>query len=260
MSFSRKILKSLFLIWLFLGIGVYVILRMNYYPPVLMYHAIDENWDKSRLSVSPRAFLKQMTFLREKGYRVVSLEEMADFVRKNQRPPSKSAAITFDDGFENNFLYAYPVFKKLNFPAVIFVVTDWIGKEGYLTAGQVKEMSDNGIEIGSHTKSHAWLPSLDVESLYREIYDSKKELEEITGREVRYFSYPLGGFNEKVIQMVKEAGYALAAATNPGKKGGKDDKFAVKRLKIAMTSDNLLVFALEISGYYTFLKEIRDDD
>lgn len=260
MSFLKKIFKSLFLIGLFLGIGIGVIFRINYCPPVLMYHAIDENWDKSKLSVSPSAFLKQMTFLSEKGYRVISLGEMADFVVKNQSTPSKSAVITFDDGFENNFLYAYPVLKRLNFPAVIFVTADWIGKEGYLTTEQIKEMSDNGIEIGSHTKSHAWLPSLDDESLYREIYDSKKELEHITGKEVRYFSYPLGGFNEKVIQMVREAGYAAAVATNPGKKSRKDDIFAVKRLRITMTSDNLFIFALEISGYYTFIKEIRDRD
>ena len=175
----------------------------------------------------------------------------------------KTICITFDDGYENNYIYAYPVLKKLNIPATMFVVSDFVGKAGYLTVEQIQEMSNNGIDIGSHTKRHFWLGKKDKKDSKREreeIFESKKRLEEIIGKEVKLFCYPGGGFREMTKQLVMAAGYKGAVSSNPGRHYPKNDTYALKRLRISPTSKDLRVFWFETLGYYTWIKEHRDSD
>jgi peptidoglycan/xylan/chitin deacetylase (PgdA/CDA1 family) len=234
--------------------------RAQYVVPIIMYHKIDGNSATSRLSVSPESFKAQMNFLKHRRYNVVKLEDLAEMIRKNKLPP-KTIAITFDDGYEDNYLNAYPVLKELGLPAVIFIIPAMIGNDGYLTWDQVMEMSESGIiTIGSHSLSHPWLPSQAVQVLDREIADSKRSIEGHTEKDVNAFSYPQGAFNEIVREKVIKAGYKIAVATNPGKKYPKHDLFAMKRLRISSTSDNLFVFWFEITGFYTWIKEHRDKD
>ncbi|UCD55400.1 MAG: polysaccharide deacetylase family protein [Candidatus Omnitrophota bacterium] len=236
-----------------------------YVPVIIMYHSVNEegmelDGYEAKLNVSPAAFAKQMKFLHERNYNVIPLAEFIERIERGENIPRMTVAITFDDGLKNNFLHALPVLKKYNFPATIFVATDFVGKEGYLTRDDIKIMQENNISIGSHTVSHNWLPALDEKSIHKELWDSKKLLEEMTGREIKTLSYPLGGYNEKVKKIARKAGYIGAVATNPGRRQPKNDIFALKRIRISMTSDNLLVFLIETSGYYAFIKEIRDED
>ena len=89
---------------------------------------------------------------------------------------------------------------------------------------------------------------------------NKDVFEKLTGREEIVFSYPVGGFNEEIRGLVKEAGYIGACATNPGRNYPKDDIYALKRVRISRTSDSLFVFWIETSGFYTWVKELRDED
>ncbi len=234
--------------------------RQQYVIPVIMYHSIDDNAGQTKLSVYPESFERHMVFLKERDYNVVPFDELPGMIRKG-KIPRKTIAITFDDGFENNYEIAYPVLKELGLPATIFISPGKIGREGYLNWGQVKEMSDSGIiSIGSHTITHAYLPGMSDDRLDVEIVDSKRVIEERIGKPATEFSYPLGGFDQYIKNKVISAGYRVAAATNPGKDYPAHDIFAMKRVRISRTSDNLFVFWIETSGFYTWIKEHRDED
>ncbi|MBU1006750.1 MAG: polysaccharide deacetylase family protein [Candidatus Omnitrophica bacterium] len=234
--------------------------RGQYVVPIIMYHNVDNNSEISCLSVSPASFERQMRFLKDNGYNVVRLEDLPDIMKKEEAR-GKTIAITFDDGFENNYTSAYPVLKKLGLPATIFIVPGFIGRKDYLTWDQVIEMSESGvISIGSHSMNHAYLSGFTGEDLEMEIAGSKRVIENHIGKNIYSFSYPIGAFNDEAKDSVKRAGYKIAVATNPGKKYPKHDLLAMKRLRISKTSDRLLVFWIETSGFYTWIKEHRDED
>jgi len=239
-----------------------VFLDSKYVVPILMYHSIDEKAAETKLSVLPENFARQMRFLNDRNYNVVTLKELVDIIRSKKKFPPKTVAITFDDGYENNYLEAFPVIKKYGIPITIFMVINNIGKKGYLSLDQIKEMTASGlVAVDSHTLTHSYLPKIkDKDKLADEIYISKIEIEDMTGRRNLFFSYPLGGFNKEIRYMVKAAGYYGACATNPGGKYPRNDIYALKRIRISRTSDSMFVFWIEASGYYTFIKEIRDEE
>jgi peptidoglycan/xylan/chitin deacetylase (PgdA/CDA1 family) len=241
--------------------GGKVLLERAYVVPVLMYHSIDYNDKMTKLSVSPESFERQMKFLRDRKYNVVGLDKVADYIQKKEKIPPRTVAITFDDGFYNNYRYAYPVLKKYGIPATLFVIVSKIGQPGWVGLKEIKEMSDSGlVTIGSHTISHLWLPTMGTKSAEKELVDSKKTLESHIGKGVHAFCYPIGAHDDRIKMLVKNAGYRCAVATNPGRLKPDNDIYAIKRIKISRTSDNLLVFWFETSGYYTLIKEYRDMD
>ncbi|MDP1853336.1 MAG: polysaccharide deacetylase family protein [Candidatus Omnitrophota bacterium] len=235
--------------------------RKHYVVPILMYHRIDkEDSLTSKLAVSPQVFRKQMSFLARNKYNVIALNQLVSLIKAKSRIPQNTVVITFDDGNEDNYSQAYPILKEYNLPATIFIIVDFIGKPGYMNEGQLKELAQSGlIALGSHTMTHPVLTKIDESLLDKEISGSKKALEERTGFSVKLLSYPLGAFNESVRRKVIEAGYKGAVATNPGKNYPNDDIHALKRMRISENAGNLFVFWAETSGYYTFIKEHRDD-
>lgn len=244
-----------------LVVGAHLFLRSIYVVPVLMYHNIDEHYKESKLSVSPQSFERQMRFLRERGYNIVSLEKLVGLLSSKKSIPYKTIAITFDDGYKNNYTAAFAVLKKYGIPACIFVVVGKIGRAGYLSWRDLKEMSENHIDIGSHTLSECYLPEIeDGSRLKREIFGSRRRLKSRIPQAGDFFAYPGGGFDKKIRQIVIDAGYKGACATNPGKRYPKNDIYALKRVRISRTSDNLFVFWIESSGFYTWIKEHRDED
>ena len=120
-------------------------------------------------------------------------------------------------------------------------------------------MQDSGIiTFGSHTLGPEPLINIKSEQdLKKQVFDSKKILEEKLGRPISAFSYPEGRFNNRIKQLVMTAGYKLAVATNPGRKFSSDDIFALKRLRISANSNSLFIFWIETSGYYNFIREHR---
>ncbi|NQT95437.1 MAG: polysaccharide deacetylase family protein [Candidatus Omnitrophica bacterium] len=226
-----------------------------------MYHHIDEYSEQSKLSVSPESFEKQMKFLREHRYNIVSLDELAELIKSKKSLPHKTIVVTFDDGYKDNYTEAFPALKKYNIPAAVFVAANKVGREGYMDWQELEEMVSYGVGVGSHTLSECYLPDIkDKTKLRKEIYGSREIIRSKLPQEASFIAYCSGGFNEKIRQMVIDAGYTGACATNPGKDYPDDDIFALKRVRISRTSDNLFVFWIESSGFYTWLKEIRDED
>lgn len=234
----------------------------RYVLPVIMYHSINpDTKNGSLLVVTPDNFRRQMRFLKDHRYKVISLEEAADFIKNKKRPPSRSIAITFDDGYLDNYTYAFPILKEYNFPATIFIVVNEVGlpPENRLSWSQIRVMQESGlVTFGSHTISHPNLEGIISQAALKDQIDgSKKILEEKLGGAVNTFAYPGGKFTKEARQAVIDAGYKLGVATNPGRVVADNDIFLIKRLRISKNCDNLFIFWIETSGYYNLLRESK---
>lgn len=258
----KRLIIILFVITFFLSLTVSIFHR-NYVVPIIMYHSINtkSNPQMKRLVVTPQTFERQMRFLKEKRYNVLPLEVLADLIRNKKKIPARSLAITFDDGYKDNYTYAFPVLKKYNLPATIFIIVNEVdsNRADRLNWKEIEAMQNSGlITIGSHSLDHLVLTEIKSEKeLKRQIFASKRIIEQKLGKSVRAFSYPSARFNELIRQLVIEAGYKVAVVTNPGKKFPNDDLFALKRLRISSTANKLFIFWIETSGYYNFIREHR---
>ena len=187
--------------------------------PVLTFHDIDDKLDFTITRVTPSAFARIIDFLKVSGYTGTSV---SGAIKAGER----SIMLTFDDGWQGFMKHAYPILKQAGFSATLFVVSGYAGKPGrwdygrtkqHLSWQDIRELSDNGIEIGSHSHSHVDLRPLKQSKLELEISGSKKIIEDMTGRQVKYFSYPYGRFNDRLIEAVADAGYARGFAQSIGK-------------------------------------------
>jgi len=256
----QKRLIALFGVIVLLSFSLVNFIQGKYVVPIAMYHSVSpEASPKNALAISTETLRRQMRFLKSHHYNVLSLESLVTLIKERKRIPSKTISITFDDGYKDNYIYAFPILKKYHLPATVFIITDEVGRADRLSWDEIKEMQDSGIiTFGSHTLGPEPLINIKSEQeIKRQILDSKKILEEKLGRQANAFSYPEGRFNDKIKQLVREAGYKLAVATNPGKKFANDDIFALKRLRISANSNNLFIFWVETSGYYNFIREHR---
>lgn len=254
-----------FLIAVFLSIlAVFLlglaVLTSNFEVPILMYHHVNPE-ARDCLTVSPDTFERQMRFLKERHYLVLSVEALAGLIKQGKPIPPKTVVITFDDGNKDNYTYAFPILKKYGLCANLFLIIDEISRPqgDKLTWEEVLAMRDSGlIYFGSHALGPEPLVNIkSAEEAKRQIFESKKALEARLNRRVDVFSYPEGRFTPQIRQWVKEAGYEVAVTTNPGKKFPNKDLYALKRLRISSNSGNLFIFWVETSGYYNFMREHR---
>ncbi|MBN1914053.1 MAG: polysaccharide deacetylase family protein [Candidatus Omnitrophica bacterium] len=259
---KRKRLNVSLLIAAVLFISLAVFMRSQYVVPILMYHSVCENpVEGNRLAVSTDTFRRQMHFLKRHNYNILTLEQLADLIKNKKKIPPRAVAITLDDGYRDNFDCAFPVLKEYGIPATLFLIVDEIGRpqKDRLFWEEIFKMRDSGVIVfGSHCLGPDPLTKIKTDDgLRRQIFDSKRILEEKLGRPVDVFSYPEGRFNDKIRKMVIEAGYKTAVVTNPGKEFANDDIFALKRLRISENARNMFVFWVESSGYYNFMREHR---
>jgi peptidoglycan/xylan/chitin deacetylase (PgdA/CDA1 family) len=202
--------------------------------PIFMYHHIQDvagsaNSTERNLSLSPKKFREEMKYLSDSGYAAATLAELFNDV------PEKRVVLTFDDGYQDLVDNALPAMKEFGFRGVVFVIADNIGKPGYVTWGELKQLKELGWEIGSHSLTHPDLER-ELEAVQmKQIYDSKKILEEKLGVKVDYFCYPAGKYNETTISLLKEAGYLGAVTVNLGTNNSKKDIFELKRIRIVST-------------------------
>jgi peptidoglycan/xylan/chitin deacetylase (PgdA/CDA1 family) len=227
-----------------------------------MYHSIAAG-PESTLSVDPEIFQKQIEYLHKAGFKVISLDELVERVSRRARPLRKEVVLTFDDGFENNFIKAFPVLARYGMPATVFLETARVGaKAGYLNWDQVRIMAMNNIDIGSHTRMGVYLPAVKNEDEFiSEIVSSKLDIESRVGKEVKYFCYPTGGFNDRIKEIVRGAGYKGACATNRGFDKSNFDLYEIKRIKVTdsdMTKP--LHFQAKLSGYYNLFRKGKSPD
>lgn len=190
---------------------------------VLMYHHIGHTAPDDAqypFTISPQHFQAQLDMLQKHGFTPIGLDELKASFQTGKRLPAKPVLLTFDDGYADNFQNLFPVLQKRKVKALIFLVTDFIGKEpGYMTWQQVRQMQESGlVQFGSHTLDHARLRRLPQEDILRQLRQSKAVLEEKLGVACEAFCYPFGsgGFDKRVRPLVFQAGYLFDFSTKPG--------------------------------------------
>ncbi len=213
-----------------------------------MYHIVDYANPKIKSpTVTPESFERQMQFLKTHRYHVEPLSKVVEELKAGRKIKPKTVCITFDDGTVDNYNNAFPILKKLGLPATIFMITDNIGKAGWLTSKQLQIMDESGVTIGSHTLSHAFLPKCSEEQIKNELTASKVKLESILGHPVTLFSFPAGGTTPEVRALVQSSGYEGAVTTNYGKVP--HDFYGLHRIKVN-NSNGLFSFWAKVSGIY----------
>ena len=196
--------------------------------PILMYHEIGDG--PNSLYVADQHFAEQMRYLYDNGYRVVSLAEANEMLLK-QEVSSQTVALTFDDGYLSFYTKVWPLLKEYNFGATVFVITDFIGNYNYVSWDHIHEMSNCGIEIGSHSQSHPSLPVLNDVGLSKQISGSKEILEQ-NGLTIVSFCYPSGQYNTNAVNQVMKSGYKAAVTTKFGIASSNNSHYLLPRVRI----------------------------
>jgi len=202
--------------------------------PVLNYHQVEPK-DGNPLTLWPEQFEAQMEYLAAEGYTTITIDEMMDALENGTSLPEKSVIITFDDGYADNYEYAYPILKKYGFKATIFLIYDFTNTyPNYLTWDQVAEMKASGlIHFESHTMTHANLAELtSVDELRHEIADSHDLLSEKLGYDMHYIAYPGGRVNEEIERITSAAGYRGGFTVHYGLSTPAEGRYQMDRIPI----------------------------
>jgi len=207
--------------------------------PILMYHHIaipPEGADAIRrdLSVPPERFAEHLCYLRDQGYTSISLHELALALQVGHPLPPKPIVLTFDDGYRDNYLHAFPLLQRYGFRGTFFLITGYIdeGRPEYMTWEQVKEMSAAGMEMEAHCYTHVDLRGRDVDYLIWQILGPKEAIEARTHRPVRFFSYPSGQYDELVMRVLHSAHYWGAVTVHQGIIQRSDRMFELGRIRV----------------------------
>lgn len=193
-------------------------------PLVLMYHSISSyDEDPYEVTMTPKRFEQQMRWLRSRGLRGVSMGEL--LVATAEGRARRLVGLTFDDGYQDFVTNAMPVLQRYGFTATAFVLAGRLGGENawsrpgpykaLLTAAEVREVAQAGIEIGSHGLEHVSLLDVDDSQLCAETVRSRAILQELLGQQMRGFCYPYGHLDARVVEAARTAGYDYACAVGP---------------------------------------------
>lgn len=216
--------------------------------PVLMYHHIEpidlaKAEGHAQLTVDSGIFDTQMKYLVDHGYRTISGEELANALINHQAIPGKPIVITLDDGYSDNYNYAFQIAKKYNVVLNLMIPTGLIGNAGYMSWENLKEMVDSGIvNAYDHTWSHYSLPRGDVAKDEMEIMTAKKQLEEHLGKIVTIFAYPYGSSNQTTVDILVKNGFIAAFSTIPSFYQCESYRYALRRTRIG--NSNLSSYGL----------------
>lgn len=224
-------------------------------PVMLMYHAVTPGKIRPGWlwAVSLQQFRDQLDFLATEGY---ATPTMAELIAQPKKWSGRTAVITFDDGYVDN-LAACDELKKRSMRASWFIVTGSIGQPPHwpadgrpagrmLNAAELRQMQENGMEIGSHTVNHLRLTETDDVRLLRELADSKTTLEDLLGNAVKSFAYPYGAWNAHCAKAVQLAGYSAACTTCTGWAVRDNNPFLLRRLTV-FNSDTVNTLARKLA-------------
>lgn len=185
--------------------------------PILMYHHIadappEADAVRRDLSVSPANFGKQMDWLVANKYETISLADLADHLTTGRALPARPVILTFDDGYDDNYTYAYRILKQHGQTGTFFIITDAAGNREYMTWDQIAEMSRNGMAIEPHGRTHADLAVSSPADTVWQVQGSRAALQDKTGQPVRFYCYPSGKYTAQTIATLRAQGF-LGAVT-----------------------------------------------
>ncbi|HEV2911789.1 MAG TPA: polysaccharide deacetylase family protein [Pyrinomonadaceae bacterium] len=229
--------------------------------PVLLYHKIDKPAPDARVrgGYTPLArFEKQMAYLKRRGFVFYTASGLIEHFRERGAFPANGVALTFDDGWKDNYTNAFPVLRRLRIPATVFLVPSCIGAisdkaqaEGesgraHLSREEILEMSDHGIEFGSHSMNHRLLHQLAPAEVKYEVEESKRCIEELLQKPCKVFAYPAGFFSETARRAIEDAGHIAAFSTVYGP-NDRPDIYALNRIEILRRDRFTFQFASKVN-------------
>ena len=216
------------------------------WPRILMYHNTSADEPVSGMNIKPETIKKQIKYLISKNYTFLKISELPSFVSTK-----KHVVLTFDDGFVSNYTYLFPILKKYKIPATIYLSPNIQGITR-LGEDQIKNMQDSGlIEFGAHTMNHVNLTKIDDETAIKEISESKKAVENLTGVPCVSFAYPYGRYEHRHVKMVEREGFSTAVTTKKQIVAFKDSNpLALPRLSVGGQIDSTQFYLLVTRGRF----------
>jgi peptidoglycan/xylan/chitin deacetylase (PgdA/CDA1 family) len=236
--------------------------------PILMYHGIRDGARSAHpyyeTNTSPEMFAGHMEFLSRNGYSTIGLEEAVQSIADG-KACAKSVVITFDDGFQDFYSGAFPILRKYDFVATVFIPTGLLGNQrsqwkgaDLMTWSEVRELQSCGIRFGSHTINHPELEKLNEKQIEREVGESKQTLEDNLGVSIKSFAYPYAfpehnrAFTRRLAEILESYGYENGVSTVIGRARSGDNQFFLPRLPVN-TWDDLRLFRAKLEGGYDWL-------
>jgi peptidoglycan/xylan/chitin deacetylase (PgdA/CDA1 family) len=195
--------------------------------PILNYHSVGDTADEYTVPVA--AFEEQLDWLASHGFHTVSLKDLADSRQRRAPLPERPIILTFDDGKADALGIVLPALRKRGMRASFFVITDLVGRAGYLTWDGVRALAEAGMEIGSHTATHPRLPDLPDASVEHELVQSRLTLQAELHRPVEALAYPYNSVRARIEQAARAAGYRVAVA---GVDHGSADLLSLRRMPV----------------------------
>ena len=216
--------------------------------PILVYHHVSQSAPEGsaglrRLTVTADIFAQQMQYLQDNGYHVITFSDLADYFERGRELPPLPVIISFDDGWETQFEYALPSLEKYHYSATFFVVTNYIGRPGFISWPQLQTLLTDGMKIGSHSRSHPRLNRIkDSAKLWDQVYTSKTILESQLETPVEEFAYPYGLYNAKAAAAVRQAGYRAGRGCCSGIAHTSSNVFTLKAIMVPNDMDKFVEY------------------
>jgi len=204
-----------------ISVPTYLISEKEIKFPVLLYHEFYEKKPAKKLYgliSTPEKFEKDILSIIGEGYTFVSIDRVIDYKNGVKGLPEKCVVLTFDDGYMSNYTYIYPILKKYNIPATIFIIGDMVGAPNHFDWETAKEMNDEGlVKIHSHGHSHIDMTKIDINEFREKTANNLKFMEDKLGKQEHIiYSYPLGFYNEYTNKVLEELGVEMCMTTNVG--------------------------------------------
>ncbi len=207
--------------------------------PILCYHRFGD--EHTKLAVSKESFRRQMQYLKDNNFRVIPLKDVYEFLHHNKPLPKKSVVITIDDGYRSTYDTAYPILAEFNFPATLFLYTDFTGARDAVTWKQSRAMHQSGlIDIQPHSKTHPNMSLMKIdesqdaykERIIEEIQSPEKQIKKRIKNDMHTFAYPYGDTNKVIIQFLKKRKYKLGVTVQPGTNTAFAHPFMLRRTMV----------------------------
>jgi len=209
------------------------------YLPILLYHYVEIVTDerdtiREGLSITPQVFESQLVTLVNNGFTPITFDDLSAYYAGRAELPNKPIIITFDDGYRDFYTDVFPLLKKHQIRAAIFVVSGFLDyTKNYLTRAQLKEIAASPlVEINAHSVNHPNLTLLSLPNAVWEITESKRALENFLGRPVNHFAYPFGAYSQALAYEVTRAGFHTAATVEFGVNQSFTHRFTLKRIRV----------------------------
>lgn len=216
--------------------------------PIFIYHSIrphipDESYSQDAYDITPELLEKELSYLKNNGYTTVGPSDLESYLKSGTTSPVENPVIlSFDDGWRNQYTYAFPLLKKYGLTAIFYIYTNPIDNNSphFLTWDMVKEMQEAGMLIGSHTLTHPLFREIDVKEAKKEISNSKRILEKELGIKIDAFASPFGLTNGTIEELIKEAGYKTARTTLRGVFHNKDSIYHLSGILVDDSFENFV--------------------